>query len=74
MSHTIPGLRSEEIDHILRRHGFEMISQHGSHQKWRNTVNRKQVIVPFHKGRQLPTGTVRSIIHGSGIPVEQFAA
>jgi hypothetical protein len=35
-----------------------------------NTV--KQVIVPYHKGKQLPLGTLRSIIEGSGIPVEIF--
>jgi predicted RNA binding protein YcfA (HicA-like mRNA interferase family) len=32
----------------------------------------KQVIIPYHKGKQLPLGTLRSIIEGSGIPEEKF--
>ena len=32
----------------------------------------KQVIVPYHKGKQLPLGTLKSIIDGSGISEENF--
>jgi predicted RNA binding protein YcfA (HicA-like mRNA interferase family) len=65
-------MKSEEVTRILRIHGFTLISQRGSHQKWRNHTTGKQVIVPSHKGKQLPLGTVRSIIHGSGISPEEF--
>lgn len=33
---------------------------------------RRQVIVPYHKGKQLPLGTLKSIIEGSGILEEEF--
>ena len=35
--------------------------------KWRNVSTAKQVIVPFHRGRILPLGTMRAIIEGSGV-------
>lgn len=72
MADKLPRLKAEEVVRVLQRHGFDLASQRGSHQKWRNNTSGKQVIVPFHKGKQLPLGTVKSIIDGSGIPEDEF--
>ena len=72
MTQKLPRLRASEVISILQRNGFVLVSQRGSHQKWRNDDTIKQVIVPYHKGKQLPLGTLRSIIEGSGIPQEEF--
>lgn len=61
-------LKASEVVRILRRHGFEMVSKRGSHPKWIDTLTRKIVIVPIHQGRDLPIGTLTSIVRGSGIP------
>ncbi len=63
-----------EVVRVLRSNGFDMVSQKGSHQKWRNLETGKKVIVPFHKGKQLPLGTLRSIIEGTGIEADLFRA
>jgi predicted RNA binding protein YcfA (HicA-like mRNA interferase family) len=63
---------SQEVVSILKKHGFILVSQKGSHQKWRNYDSKKQVIVADHKGRQLPEGTLRSIVKGSAIPEEDW--
>jgi predicted RNA binding protein YcfA (HicA-like mRNA interferase family) len=52
---------------ILRQNGFVLAGSAGSHQKWRNDSTAKQVIVPYHRGRILPLGTMKAIIVGSGI-------
>jgi len=62
-----PRLTSDQVISILRHHGFLWVGQSGSHQKWRNPVTAKQVIVAHHRGRVLPLGTMRAIIEGSGI-------
>ncbi|MBX9602902.1 MAG: type II toxin-antitoxin system HicA family toxin [Bryobacteraceae bacterium] len=62
-----PRLTAEQVAAILRRHGFAQVGSKGSHQKWRNLFTGKQVIVPYHRGRILPLGTMRAIIEGSGI-------
>lgn len=49
-----------------------MVSQRGSYQKWVNTLTRKIVIVPMHQGRDLPIGTLMSIVRGSGIPYNEW--
>ena len=72
MAQKLPRLKAEEIVHILARDGFVLISQRGSHQKWHNPGNGKQVIVPIHRGKELPTGTLESIIIGSNIPETEF--
>ena len=72
MPHKIPRLKAIEVTKVLKSHGFILISQKGSHQKLRNLKTGKQVIVPEHKGKDLPLGTLMSIIDGSGIPHEKF--
>jgi predicted RNA binding protein YcfA (HicA-like mRNA interferase family) len=62
-----PRLTADQVVSILRRHGFVLAGSTGSHQKWRNVSTAKQVIiVPYHRGRILPLGTMRAIIEGSG--------
>jgi predicted RNA binding protein YcfA (HicA-like mRNA interferase family) len=72
MTQKLPRLKANEVTGILQLHGFILVSQWGSHQKWRNDNSGKQVIVPYHKGKQLPLGTLCSIIEGSGIPQGEF--
>ena len=72
MARKPPRLRASEVIQVLRQHGFILVSQRGSHQKWRNQETMKQVIVPYHKGKQLPLGTLKGIIDGSGVPEGEF--
>jgi predicted RNA binding protein YcfA (HicA-like mRNA interferase family) len=72
MPEKLPGLRASEIITILKANAFSLVSQRGSHQKWRHSNSGKQVLVPFHKGKQLPLGTLKSIIQGSGISENDF--
>lgn len=65
-------LTAREVAAVLKEHGFVMVSQKGSHQKWKNEKTGKQVIVPQHRGKQLPIGTMNSIIKGSGVSGEEW--
>jgi predicted RNA binding protein YcfA (HicA-like mRNA interferase family) len=55
----------------LRKHGLALVSQKGSHQKWRH-LNGRQVIVAMHGSKPTPIGTLKSIIEGAGLTVEDF--
>ncbi len=66
-SRGTPRLTADQVISVLWRHGFGLSASAGSHQKWRNVSTGKQVIVPYHRGRILPLGTMRAIIEGSGI-------
>lgn len=71
MSEHFPVCTANEVVRGLRRHGFSMVSQKGSHQKWRH-ANGRQVIVAMHGNKPIPIGTLKSIIEGSGLSVDDF--
>jgi predicted RNA binding protein YcfA (HicA-like mRNA interferase family) len=58
-------LSSAEVSGILVAHGFSLVSQRGSHVKFRDLSGRT-VIVPAGR-RELPRGTLASIIRQSGL-------
>ena len=65
-------MNADEVERILRKYCFELISQKGSHRKWRSGDQDAQVIVPFHRGKDLPTGTLRNIMITAMIPEEEW--
>lgn len=67
MSQKSPRLTSREIIKQLKKNGFIEISQTGSHLKLFNSVTQKTAIVPIHKGKIIPIGTIKSIEKQSGI-------
>jgi len=44
----------------------------GSHEVWRNQKNHTYAIVPRHSGRDIPIGTLRSVLRQLGIPPDEF--
>jgi len=62
MSPRMRRMTAREVEAILQRYSFQMISQKGSHRKWRNPESGLYAIVPAHRGNTLPTGTLRNIV------------
>jgi predicted RNA binding protein YcfA (HicA-like mRNA interferase family) len=65
-------MNADDVERILAQYGFELVSQKGSHRKWRNIKDQLQVIVPDHKGRDLPIGTLRNIMVSANIPETEW--
>jgi predicted RNA binding protein YcfA (HicA-like mRNA interferase family) len=63
-------LSSEQVGRILMSNGFSLVSQKGSHQKYRHPSGRN-AIVPAGR-REIPVGTIASIIRQSGLNRELF--
>jgi predicted RNA binding protein YcfA (HicA-like mRNA interferase family) len=72
MGERIRQMNATEVERILRRYGFELIAQKGSHRKWRNEAQNLQVIVPMHKGKNIAIGTLRNILITADIPDEEW--
>jgi predicted RNA binding protein YcfA (HicA-like mRNA interferase family) len=62
-------LSSQEIIRVLKQHGFTLVSQRGSHKKFKK--NGRIVIVPDPK-KEIPRGTFASILRQSGLNKENF--
>jgi len=71
LSRKFPVCNAHDVIRVLRKNGFALVSQKGSHQKWRH-VNGRQAIVAMHGSKPIPIGTLKSIIEGSGLDVEAF--
>jgi len=63
-------LSSAEVAWILTDHSFVFVSQKGSHQKFRDASGHT-VIVPASR-REIPVGTIISIMKQSGLNRELF--
>lgn len=59
-------LTSREMINKLKKHGFEEVSQNGSHVKLVNAETGKTVIVPFHC-KDLKRGLEKAILKQAGI-------
>ncbi|MCC7433731.1 MAG: type II toxin-antitoxin system HicA family toxin [Methanoregulaceae archaeon] len=74
MSKRTRRLTASEVEALLLAHGFEMVSQRGSHRKWRCEARRLLVIVPEHGSRVLPLGTQMSILRTAEIADDEWRA
>lgn len=62
---------SQKIIRILKRKGFVLKRTKGSHHIFRHSVTNRRIIVPFHT-KDLPKGTMHSIIKSAGLSEEDF--
>ncbi|MDD5307337.1 MAG: type II toxin-antitoxin system HicA family toxin [Deltaproteobacteria bacterium] len=72
MPGRIRRMTAREVQALLARFGFELLSQKGSHRKWRQPDSGLVVVVPEHRGRALPLGTLRNILVNAEIPEEEW--
>ena len=59
-------MTSKQMITYLINHGFEVISQNGSHVKLKNKYNNKQTVVPVHC-RDLKKGLEQAILKQAGL-------
>lgn len=55
-----------QLEKLLKKDGWEEVSQKGSHRKFKHGVKKGIVIVPIHKG-DVPIGTLISIKKQAGL-------
>jgi predicted RNA binding protein YcfA (HicA-like mRNA interferase family) len=72
MGERMRRMTAREVEGLLRRFGFQLVSQKGNHRKWRQPDTGLQVIAPEHRGRTLPTGTLRAILKGAEVPESEW--
>jgi len=71
LSRRHPVCSANDVVKVLRKRGFVLVGQKGSHQKWRH-ANGRQVIVAMHGSKPIPISTLKSIVEGSGLDAEDF--
>lgn len=71
MSSNYPVLPPKKIIKILKKFGFEKISQKGSHVKYKNYITGKIFIIPMHN--EIASGTLKSILEQADIEIQEFS-
>ena len=59
-------MTSREMIQYLKKNGFIIVSQNGSHVKMKNPVTGKQTIVPYHS-KSLKKGMEQAILKQAGL-------
>jgi predicted RNA binding protein YcfA (HicA-like mRNA interferase family) len=74
MSPKLPVISGEELIRVLRKFGYEIARQKGSHVRLRNVPDprRLPVTVPLHK--ELAPGTLKNILGDANISLEELIA
>ncbi len=67
----LPALTSKKVLTILQENGFEIDHTTGSHHIMYHPISKKRVTLPYHS-KDLPKGTLFSIIRMSGISRDSF--
>jgi len=68
----LPAVSGRETIRALERDGFVFDHQEGSHVTMRHTAGGRSATVPVHGGRDLPPGTLRSVLRQAGLSVGEF--
>jgi predicted RNA binding protein YcfA (HicA-like mRNA interferase family) len=66
----LPHISSRECVSALQKAGFEVVRQKGSHITMRRDSPFAQLVVP--ENREIPVGTLRSILRSAGLTVDEF--
>jgi len=68
------GHKPDAVIAAFRRFGWEIRRQTGGHVIMRKEGNPNVLSIPYHKGRDLKEGLLRSQLQAAGIDVDSFLA
>ncbi len=60
-------MKSSELLRILKRDGWYVISQKGSHLKMGNKSRKGIIIFPYHGSKEMSKGIEKSILKNAGL-------
>lgn len=72
MSQKTPAVTGSELVKALESVEFIARRQKGSHLHMFRESDRRRVTVPIHKGRDIPIGTLKSILKDADLTVDEL--
>ena len=70
----LPVVATRDVIRIAKKLGFEFDRQKGSHAVYIRTSDKRRIVIPVHKGRDLKPGTLRGLIDDMDLAVDEFVA
>lgn len=60
-------MKPREVEKMIIEDGWYFKSQRGSHRQYKHPSKPGKVTIPFHKGKDIDPGTVKSILIQAGL-------
>jgi predicted RNA binding protein YcfA (HicA-like mRNA interferase family) len=60
-------MKCDELFKKLKKNGWKEVRQKGSHKILRKEGNTNTIVFPYHRGKEVPTGTAKSILKQAGL-------
>jgi predicted RNA binding protein YcfA (HicA-like mRNA interferase family) len=67
----LPRITAVEVIKVLKRAGFFLVRQSGSHKIFKNKAG-KRLTVPYHSGKTIHIKTLHCILMDADLSVEKF--
>ena len=68
----VPALSAREVLRKLKRAGFEVVSQRGSHTKLWHPITDRSTGVPIHGGNTISRELLHEILKQAGLSLKDF--
>lgn len=68
----LPVVSAREVIRVAEKLGFVFDRQRGSHAVYLPDSDKRRLVIPVHKGRDLKPGTLRGLIDDMGLSVDKF--
>jgi predicted RNA binding protein YcfA (HicA-like mRNA interferase family) len=72
MNPYLPQVKARDLVRVVRRLGFELDRQSGSHAIYRRASDGARVVIPIHAGKDIKRKTLYGIIEDIGLTPEEF--
>ncbi len=60
-------MNAKVIIKLLQNDGWYEVSQEGSHKQFEHATKKGKITVPFHGSKDIPKGTLHSILKKAGL-------
>ena len=60
-------MKTSELTKLMRKAGCRFEEHRGEHDLWFSPITGKDVMVPRHPGKEIPTGTANKIKRDAGL-------
>lgn len=72
MSEKLPRVTAKQLLRALRRDGWMIVRQVGSHATLRHPTKPGRTVLPLHSGKTLQPGLLRTIIDETGLSADDI--
>jgi len=72
LSPRLPVVEAKDLIRVVRKLGFVLDRQKGSHAVYLREADGARIVIPMHSGRVIRPGTLLGILEDMALTVEQF--